>query len=368
MTESKTVHIFLPHLGAGGAQRVMVNLANSAVDEGLNAKIILMSAGGRFENKVRSEVKVVSLECERAAYALPGLLNYIKRHKPETIISTQVHANLNLVLAKLVSRTPFKAVIREPTSPSAFTSTLSSAQQKTAKRKLAYLLSRYAYGCADKIISVSKCARDGMLDRFYGIRGKVEVLPNLTISEKVIEDIESTSNRKTANTSVVAAGRLDPVKGFDDLIRAFRRVVDMVSFDCQLTILGEGEDRNRLEKIRSSLNLSGHVELPGFTDSPYSYFKDADVFVLSSLAEGCPNVLIEAMACEATIVSTDCKCGPREILEDGRWGTLVGVGNTSEMAYAIEAAIGKSSPDGIKERAMNYSTIRSFDKYRDILL
>jgi glycosyltransferase involved in cell wall biosynthesis len=104
-------------------------------------------------------------------------------------------------------------------------------------------------------------------------------------------------------------------------------------------ILGEGEERSRLEGMVRELGLQDHVSLPGFIKNPYSYMRQADVFVLSSLWEGLPNSLIEAVACGCPVVSTDCPSGPREILDGGRYGYLVPTGDAKGMAQAIESVL-----------------------------
>ena len=103
----------------------------------------------------------------------------------------------------------------------------------------------------------------------------------------------------------------------------------------RLVILGDGPERETLLELAERLELSEHVDLPGFKVNPFTYMSKAGVFVLSSRYEGFPNVLVQAMACGAPVVSTDCRSGPREILEDGKWGHLVPVGDWRAMAEAI---------------------------------
>jgi glycosyltransferase involved in cell wall biosynthesis len=126
-------------------------------------------------------------------------------------------------------------------------------------------------------------------------------------------------------------------KNFPNLIRAFAEVRKTQTL--RLMILGEGEERAALEALVHELGLSADVELPGFVPDPLAYIKRAALFVLSSDWEGLPTVLIEALALSTPIVATDCKSGPREILDGGRWGRLVPVGDASALAAAIAAAL-----------------------------
>ena len=142
---------------------------------------------------------------------------------------------------------------------------------------------------------------------------------------------------------VLGVGRLAPQKDFGTLIRAFARVI--VRRPCRLMILGDGPERASLEAIVAERGLTGSVDLPGWISNPYPYMAHAGVFVLSSRWEGLPSVLIEALFCEVPVVATDCLSGPREILEGGRYGALVPVGDEEALAAAIETALaGELSP------------------------
>jgi len=142
---------------------------------------------------------------------------------------------------------------------------------------------------------------------------------------------------------LVAAGSLAPWKGFGDLIRAMD-VLKRRGRDVRLVILGEGALRAELEALVAELGLGDRIRLPGFTDNVLKYFARADAFVLSSHVEGMPNVLVEAMMCGCTPVATDCQTGPRELLQDGRYGYLVPVGEADGIADGIEAALDNPIP------------------------
>jgi glycosyltransferase involved in cell wall biosynthesis len=117
------------------------------------------------------------------------------------------------------------------------------------------------------------------------------------------------------------------------LIDAFARLRE--TRPAHLIILGEGEERARLESLVQELQLASDVALPGFVQNPYAYMHRAAVFVLSSIWEGLPNSVIEALACGCPVVSTDCPNGPAEILDGGKYGHLVPMGNPQDLAEAI---------------------------------
>lgn len=144
------------------------------------------------------------------------------------------------------------------------------------------------------------------------------VMPNPVI----IPTAEVVTEQLLPKPTLIALGRLHPVKGFDLLLQAFHRLQDRYS-DWNLTILGEGPSRAELEELRSQLNLTDRVHLPGQVQNVNAYLRQSDIFVLSSRFEGFPMALCEAMACGLPVIATDCLSGPRDIITDRVDGILV---------------------------------------------
>ena len=156
-------------------------------------------------------------------------------------------------------------------------------------------------------------------------------------------------------------------KDYPTLLRAFAEVVR--SRPARLVILGQGVERESLLELAERLGVSERFDLPGFDVNPFRYMSRASVFVLSSRYEGFPNVLAQAMACGAPVVSTDCRSGPSEMLEGGRWGRLVPVGDWRAMARAIEDTLDDPMPaEELKARASVYSVEASVERYLEVLL
>jgi glycosyltransferase involved in cell wall biosynthesis len=140
---------------------------------------------------------------------------------------------------------------------------------------------------------------------------------------------------------ILALGRLVPQKDFGMLIRAFAQVRRARA--ARLLILGEGPERDGLAAAIAENGLQDDVQLPGWTVNPYPYMARSRLFVLSSRWEGLPTVLIEALFCGVEVVSTDCPSGPREILDGGRYGALVPVGDVDALAEAMERALSRDA-------------------------
>jgi len=168
---------------------------------------------------------------------------------------------------------------------------------------------------------------------------------------------------------ILSAGRLVPAKDFGTLIRAIAAV--RKSVDARLVILGSGEERDRpggerdrLMALARRLRVADAVDIRDFVSNPFRYMSRASVFVVSSIYEGLSMVLVEAMACGTPVVSTNCPHGPAEVLEDGRWGPLVPVGDPAALADAILGTLRNPvAPALLIARSRAFSVARSVDHH-----
>jgi glycosyltransferase involved in cell wall biosynthesis len=151
--------------------------------------------------------------------------------------------------------------------------------------------------------------------------------------------LPSWADQVFAKRTILAVGRLTKIKGFDVLLQAFAKLIQRRELDLHLLILGEGEERPRLEELAKRLGVSNRVFMPGFQENPYPYFVRAEVFVLSSRWEGLGMVLVEAMALGLPVIATDCPYGPRELTEEGQYGVLVPPNNATALAEAAYTLI-----------------------------
>ena len=150
------------------------------------------------------------------------------------------------------------------------------------------------------------------------------------------------------------------------LIRAFAEVRSQL--DVRLILLGEGPQRKQILDLINNLNIEETVSLPGWVDNSYSFMAKADLFVLSSSKEGCPNVLLEALACGCPVVSTDCPSGPSKILDHGRWGRLVPVNDQTALAEAIVATLEDDTNQvALRQRAEQFSAENMIEKFETLI-
>jgi glycosyltransferase involved in cell wall biosynthesis len=198
-------------------------------------------------------------------------------------------------------------------------------------------LVRRFYPWACKIVAVSQGVADDLIQITKLPLSRIQVIYNPVVApelrEKAKEPVAIPWFAATNDPVILSVGRLTELKDFPTLIRAFALV--RRKLPCRLLILGEGDQRASLEGLVSRLGLEEHVLLPGFASNPYSYMAQAAVFVLSSISEGLPSALIEAMAVGTPVVSTACPSGPSEIITPEVNGLLVPSADPEALAEAI---------------------------------
>lgn len=360
-----TIAIFLPSLHGGGAERAMVMLANGFAQRELAVDLVLVSAVGPYLCEVSPAVNVVNLRQSRVIKSLPGLIRYLRARKPTVLLSVMGHANLVALLAKKMTRVNTRLVVSERNN----TPVVSESNESLGSR-VVRLLNRYLYRTADAIHGVSYGVAASSAQWLGMPRERIEVVYNPVVTHEILElaqeNIEFPELVADGQALIVAAGRLTKQKDFATLIRAL--VLVRLQSDARLVIMGEGELRSDLEQLINQYSLHDSVCLPGFVENPFAVMSQADLFVLSSAWEGLPSVLIQAMACGTPVVSTACPSGPAEILEDGKWGRLVPVGDAEELAQAIlKTLTDKVNPD-VATRAAYFSLDRAVDAYLRILI
>ncbi len=360
-----TIALYLPSLEGGGTERVFVELANQFVSTGLRVDFVLASASGPYLQELSPEVRVVDLGASGVIASLPKLARYLRAARPDAMLSGLDHANLVAILARRMAGGRTRCVVSARAVPTAV-----YRQEKTVSRWLSIQLARILYRVADRIIANSKMVAADVVQVLGIGADRVDVIYN----PLDVVRIESLSRATVDNPwlapgappVILGVGRLAPVKDFPTLIEAFR--IARLQRDCHLVILGEGPDRELLESLLIRLGLREHSYLPGFAGNPFPWMRKSGVLVSSSLTEGCPNVLLQGLACGVPIVSTDCPGGSAEILANGRWGRLVPVGDAQSMAGAVlETLDAREHPD-VRKRAEDFAIATAANEYVRVLL
>ena len=230
---------------------------------------------------------------------------------------------------------------------------------------------RRSYPFADFVVGISR----GTTAELEGIPGmerdRIHTIYNPVVSADLDRKARESPHHPWLDDRpcpvILAIGRMRKVKDFSTLLRAFARL--LVQRPARLIVLGEGRLRPTLRSLAQELGVAEQVDFPGFKENPYAFLARADLFVLSSRNEALPTVLIEAMACGCPVVSTDCPFGPREILEGGRLGPLVPVGDAEALAEAMDRTLDDPpDPDPLRERASFFNVEHAVERYEELLL
>ncbi|MCO5132678.1 MAG: glycosyltransferase [Xanthobacteraceae bacterium] len=335
------VALFLPTLYSGGAERVQINLAEYFLAQGLTVDFVVCKYYGSLKDKVPSGARLVSLDASRVMFSLPAYLRYLRAARPAVVLSSVENANIIACFGKMVSSHRHRLLVRLDNSL-----TEPGSLPMRIRRLFWTTVTAATFHAADEFVAVS----DGLkrqLARLPGVGSK----PIHRIYNPIIhEGFDAHAGERPVLPSsigpgerfVLAVGRLHEQKGYKTLLPAFARAVRRQP--AHLVILGEGDDRAELEALAASLGIASHVHFLGYAANPLAYMRHAAVFVLSSVAEGFGNVLVEALACGAPVVSTDCPHGPGEILAQGRYGTLVPTGDADALGDAIAATLSHPRP------------------------
>jgi len=198
-----------------------------------------------------------------------------------------------------------------------------------------------AYRTADRVIANSGGLRQRMID-YYGLPDELVTTVYNILDIDRIDQLAALSGPdwKSDRFHIICSGRLHPDKGYLYLLEAIDDVVNRREFKhLQLHIYGQGPQEQELKELASARKLNDAICFEGFNVNPFPAFRLAQLFCLSSLNEGMPNAVPEAMACRVPVLSTDCHSGPREILDGGRYGRLVPTADARALADAIEDAI-----------------------------
>ena len=358
----------------GGAERVMLGIATALADRGMCIDLVVNRAEGELMELVPDNIRLIDLDSNKTVESFMNFARYIRRELPDVVISAPLRPNVIAMVAKLLFRRDLTVFVRQDNTLSV-QSAASSFRNRLMWRVFRYLLPvsdgiRYLLPASDGIIAVSRGVSDDLCEMAPSSSRKVKTLYNPVVwpdhSERAMAPVDHPWFNDTGVPVVLSVGRLVPVKDHAMLLRAFARVVE--ARPVRLVILGEGSERGKLTELAERLGIAQHIDLPGFRDNPLSYMSKSDVFVLSSQYEGFANVLPEAMACGTSIVSTDCRSGPSEILEAGKWGRLVPVGDWQAMADAvIDSLDDPTSPDSLIARASEFSAEASVDRYLELL-
>ncbi len=355
--------IYLPTMNLGGAERVALKLLCGFDSRGIDVDLVLAAAAGPLLEEVPATVRVVDLQARKTHTAAWRLARYLRIARPAAVLSHMSFANVTALLARGFARSGARVVAVEH-------SHLSSAIEQGKISRTRQRLMRWLYPRADGVVAVSTGAASD-LRRRLGLRPSfVQTIHNPVFDDQLLASASQTPNHPWMQQDeppvLLAVGRLVADKDFATLLRSFavlrrRRAV-------RLVILGEGGLRESLERLSCQLGISADVSMPGAVSNPAAYMRRASLLALSSVLEGLGIVLVEALGCGCPCVATDCPTGPREVLQNGRYGRLVPVGDVEALAEAmaqtLDAQVDRAS---LRRRAEDFGVEAAVSEYLELL-
>ncbi len=397
------ITLVIPNLKGGGAERMVLNLAQGLIDRGHRVDIVLIRPLFHYVNEISVNARLFAVDNVPARFPkedgarLPARLAHLPapsealdwlhaarafdwdllRCRPDPKLLRRARA-----IASYMARERPDCVL--PSLPRAKAATLLAGRMLAEPPPIIPIVHnnyerrrardrhrlRHLAGNAAHFVGVSQGTSE-RLSAVVGVpRESVTTIGNPVITPALSDGMAERPAHPWFLDGgvpvVLAVGRLEKPKDFPTLIWAFARLA--ARRPCRLVILGEGKERAKLERLVTRLNLDDRVSLPGWVDNPFAYMSRASLFVLSSVYEGLSMVLVEALACGCPCVSTDCPSGPSEILQDGKLGPLVAVGDEAGLAEAMERVLDRP-PDKrkLQQRAADFSVNAAASAYEGLI-
>lgn len=359
------IAVLLSYSGDGGVERMMNALIAGMIEAGHRVDVLVLKRRGGHFAAIPSEADIVPLGQEHAALAVPALVRYLRDVQPAALLAAKDRAGRAALRARARAGVSTRVVLRIGNTLSQ-----SLAGRGWLRRFLRYRPIRRWYPRADAIVAVSHGVAEDVVATSGVAPERVHVIRNPVVSPALDRLAEQSPAHPWLASGgppvLLGVGRLTRQKDFPTLLRAVARVRERM--EVRLIVLGEGEDRATLEELAGRLGISDATDFHGFVDNPYGWMRRANLFVLSSAWEGSPNVLTEALYLGTAVVATDCRSGPREVLEDGRYGPLVPVGDERALADAIEHTLADPlPPDELRAAVVEYTQERSTRHYLEVM-
>ena len=399
----RTLAFYLDNFEGGGVQKSTLVLAGALAARGHAVELLVCHPRGALHEQLPAGVEVVALDQPSAWSArmlavwsdpahfvgivgglalvprpsptlgyLGPLAATLEARRPSALYAATTHMNLEALLARRLAGVDARVVVTERNA------VRGGHLQRGWPALFLPRLVRRAYGQAEAIVAVSNGVADDLAVWSGLPRARIVTIYNPVMSDELVarrsERVDHPWFQPGAPPVIMSAGRLGRAKDHPTLIRAFARV--RRARPARLVIFGEGKSAAKtaksiaaLQALAGELGVSDDVAFPGFVANPFAYMARAALFALSSVNEGLPGVLIQAMACGCPVVSTDCPSGPAEILAGGRYGRLVPPGDDAALAAAILATLdAPPAAVSLRERAGFFSVERAVVQYERVML
>lgn len=357
---NKKIACFFATSGHSGVDRAMQHLIPAFVRRGYQVDLLHVRKHGPYLEPMPG-LNIIDMGSRHVYSSFIKLVDYLKAFQPCVMLSDKDRVNRTALLARFIARGQTKIVVSTGTTVS-----IDLNHRGTLDRWLQKLSMGKLYRLADAVIVTSTGVADDMANYTGLARSRIKVVPSPVIKASLFYQSPDVPDhpwyQKKDKPIIVSVGALTQRKDFPTLLRAFARLHK--NRPSRLLILGKGKEQQRLQALTQQLGIAANVDFPGFVESPYAFLAHADLFAFSSRWEGLGFVIIEALALGTPVVSTDCPSGPKEILQNGRYGRLVPVGDERAMAVAMMAGLDQPQDKSELQQAVKiYEIEHSTDCY-----
>jgi glycosyltransferase involved in cell wall biosynthesis len=368
MIKIKKIMFVLPSIDVGGAQRFMLNiLENIGKDKSNSYFLVTMRKvkNNTYRDKfyALNNCKIIELNKSKASFAFLDLIRLYYSIKPDVIFTTISNSEKIVAISKIFYFN-CKLILRKASFP-------------YSKNLIQRIINKLCFEnlFADKIIVLTKDMEKFYLNNILTKRTKIKRIPNMIDSGMISKmSLESNGHPWFKDEKIkvmIGVGRLVEQKNFELIIQIFK-ILEKSDSNIRLIIVGDGELKNSLiDKVGDQ--LLNKVDFVKFTDNPYSYMYNSDVFVLTSKFEGFPNIILEAFCCKVPVVSINCPTGPRELIVNMKNGILIDNYDAEEFAEKIkrvlyDKALSNKFRDNANNELIKYQTSEVAELYKELFI
>jgi glycosyltransferase involved in cell wall biosynthesis len=395
------IAVLLPSLAGGGAERSMIHLVHSFISRGRKVDLLLCRKKGPLLESVPEAARIRILTPQSAfrgrlmaakANATPSgitsllrpvllafktdadirhidsLRHYLQDAKPDVLLSALTYTNLIALWAKKLAGVSTPVVVSERNTLSVHAADI--GHDRGWRWRYLIPAVSHTYRASNGIVAVSNTVAQDLAENTQVDPQCITTIYNPVVDSTLYALADAPLDHPWFEQGgppvILSVGRLIAQKDFQTLIRGFASL--LTRRNARLMILGEGRQRGELESLADKLGIASNVEMPGFVTNPYQYMARASIFALTSLYEGLPGVLIQALACGCPVISTDCPGGSAEILDNGKYGHLIPIGDEVALADTLDRMLAETpDKDMLRNRASEFSVDRAAQQYLDYL-
>ncbi|MHA3787231.1 glycosyltransferase [Flavobacterium hauense] len=362
---AKHIAFFVASLNIGGVERAFVNLANSFVAAGHNVDFIVCQYKGELTGELDKRINVIAFKDSRLRKCFKPLYNYIRHSSADCLISGPTYPNIIAIICNLFAFKKMRIIANQHSYQDI------EMDKLGVVGRIAPFLIKRTYNHTAKVVAVSEGIKNDLITNYSIKADKVITIYNAVVNndffQKAQQPIEDSISALLSKKYIIAIGRLETVKNYPFMLRAFSKIKESVpSFDHNLIILGEGAEKAEIQNEIKNLRLENSVHMLGAFANPLPILKNADLLIHSSLTESMGLVYVEALALKVPVV-TVTNSGAEEILKNVETKEIVDSFDEDKFIDAILRMLDKKFEDNEFPSLHEFESKRIMEYYLNII-